>query len=419
MKLRNLTTRRSSGALTVLISSVAACAVCAPALAAPVLAAPVLAAPVLAAPALAAPAGIQAAASVPAQLSLASDSCMSITDCVAVGQRVTTADRDLTLAESWNGHRWRILPQPPSPGSLDSLAAVSCASRSACMAVGSYESVQAGKPKPHVQVLNLAELWNGRAWKLLATPDRGTGNQLTGVSCTAVNRCVAVGWSLAGTIAERWNGSRWRLMTTRNPARDIVLNSVSCATGSDCVTVGAEGFGDGPLVAEVWNGRSWQVNNPPNPGSIEDALASVSCPGPADCTAVGNYLTPPGVSSPSRPKTLAELWDGKSWRRLQAITPPGTKAGAGLHSVSCPKAGSCLAIGAAGQTLLGEQWNGHAWRLTRTPREPAKHVSVNLFGVACWRVDRCMVVGDYFGSSQVVHPLAEVWNGTTWRLVLG
>ncbi len=371
-------------------------------------------------PAVAASAGPSATASVPAQHSLAGVSCVSGTDCVAVGQRVTSSGSDLNFAESWNGHRWQVLPQPPSPGSLDSLAAVSCASRSVCMAVGSYDSEQPAKPKPHVEILDLAELWNGRVWKRLATPDHGTGNQLTGVSCTASNRCVAVGWSLAGTTAESWNGSRWRLMTTPNPAPDIALSGVSCATGSHCVTVGAEDFGDGPLVAEVWNGRSWQVRNPPDPSTTEDSLASVSCASPADCIAVGNYLTPPGASSPSQPRTLAEEWNGKSWHLLKAITPAGTTAGAGLHGVACIKATSCLAIGAADEELLGELWNGHAWRLTSAPRQqPIKNVATNLFGIACWRARGCMVVGDYFGASQVVYPLAEEWNGTTWRVVLG
>ncbi len=371
-------------------------------------------------PALAASAGIQAAVSVPAQHSLASVSCVSGIDCVAVGQRVTSSGTDLNFAESWNGHRWRALPQPPSPGSLDSLAAVSCASRSACMAVGSYESVGPAKPKPHVQILNLAELWNGRAWKRLATPDHGTGNQLTGVSCTAPKHCVAVGWSLSGTIAESWNGSRWRLMTTPNPAPDIALNAVSCATSSNCVTVGAEDFGDGPVVAEVWNGRGWHVHNPPNPSAIEDSLASVSCAIPAGCIAVGNYVTPPTASSSSQPKTLAEGWNGKSWHLLQAITPAGTKAGAGLHGVACVKAASCLAIGAADERLLSEHWNGHGWRLTSAPRQqPIKDVATNLFGIACWQARGCMIVGDYFGASQVIYPLAEEWNGTTWRVVLG
>jgi hypothetical protein len=139
MKLRDLTTRRPGGALIVLIGSVAAFAVCTLA--------------------MAAPASIQATVSVPAQLSLASVSCVRFTDCVAVGQRVTTADTDLTFAENWNGHRWRLMPIPnPAPDIV--LNGVSCATGSDCMVVGDYfGSSQVVHP--------VAEVWNGMTWRLV------------------------------------------------------------------------------------------------------------------------------------------------------------------------------------------------------------------------------------------------------------
>jgi hypothetical protein len=376
---------------------------------------PVTAVVATSAPAIAATGSTAPALSVPAELNLFSVSCVSGKNCVAVGERVTSSNRDLNVAESWNGSRWKVLPQPPSPGSSDELAAVSCPGRSSCMAVGSYTVVHPAKPKPRLQALNLAEFWNGRAWKVLATPDRGIVNQLAGVSCTAPDRCVAVGWSLAGTIAESWNGSRWQLMTTRNPAPDIALSSVSCARRSSCVTVGGEDFGEGLLVAEVWNGRSWQVRNPPTPQGVEASLVSVSCPGPADCIATGYYGTLAKVGMP-----LAEQWNGKKWRMLQPVTPAGGRpAGAGLHGASCLRSGSCVAIGATGAgRLLGETWNGRAWHLTAAPRELGKNVEANLFGVSCWQARGCMAVGNNFGLNQVEYPLAEEWNGTSWRVVL-
>jgi hypothetical protein len=358
-------------------------------------------------------AATSAAAAVPTQLSLASVACVTGSDCVAVGQRVTSSNRDLNVAEGWNGRRWKVLPEPASPGSQDGLDAVSCASRTACMAVGSYMVVRPAKPKPVVQVRNLAESWDGHAWKQLPTPERGSNDQLTGVSCTAPDRCVAVGWSLAGTIAESWNGSRWQLMTTQNPATDIALNSVSCASRTSCVTVGGQDFGQGAFVAEVWNGQSWRVDSPPTPAGRTAGLASVSCPTDADCIAVGSLYT-----LSSQPKTLAERWNGKAWRMLRPITPAGTKAGAGLHGVSCVLSRTCVAVGGADERLLGEAWNRHAWRLTSTPRKPAvKDVAASLLGISCWQSRRCIAVGDYFGVSEVVYPMAEEWNGTTWRLL--
>jgi hypothetical protein len=359
------------------------------------------------------------ATSVPTQLSLLSVSCVSGKACVAVGERVTSSNRDLNVAEGWNGRKWVVMPAPPSPGSSDELEGVSCAKASACMAVGSYEMIKAAKPKPQVQIRNLAEFWNGRTWRMLATPNRGIGNQLTGVSCTASDRCVAAGWSLSGTIAESWNGSRWMLMTTPNPAPDIALNSVSCANRGNCVAVGGENFGQGLLIAEVWNGRSWQVHNPPSPPptpqGVVAGLSNVSCSRPADCIATGFYLSLAKAGLP-----LAEQWNGKKWTTLHPITPAGGRpAGAALHAASCLRSGSCLAVGATeAQRLLGEQWNGRAWHLTSAPRQLGKNIAMNLFAVSCWQARGCMAVGNNFGVSEVTYPLAEEWNGTGWRLVL-
>lgn len=353
------------------------------------------------------------ATSVPTQHSLAAVSCSSATYCVAVGQRVTSSGRDLNYAASWNGRQWIVLPQPPSPGSGDQLEAVSCAGRSACIAVGGYDVIHAAKPKPQVQFRNLAVSWDGHVWRQLPTPERGPGDQLTGVSCTTPDHCIAVGWSLAGTIAESWNGSRWQLMKTRNPAADIALTGVSCTSATSCVTVGGENFGMGVFVAETWNGRTWRVDYPPTPQDITANLASVSCVTRDNCVSVGFLYT-----LASQPKTLAEAWNGSAWRVLRPITPAGTRAGAGLHGVSCLRSGTCVAIGGADQRLLGEKWNGHGWRLTSDPRTPAvSDVAASLLGISCWQSRGCMAVGDYFGGSQVVYPMAEEWNGTNWRLL--
>ncbi len=49
--------------------------------------------------------------------------------------------------------------------------------------------------------------------------------------------------------------------------------------------------------------------------------------------------------------------------------------------------------------------------------EPGRDVHPNLLGISCWQARRCMAVGSYFGVSEVVHVLAEEWNGRIWRLL--
>ena len=109
--------------------------------------------------------------------------------------------------------------------------------------------------------------------------------------------------------------------------------------------------------------------------------------------------------------------NGRRWRILKLPTPAGTRAAAGLHSVSCPRSSVCIAIGAADEEQLGEEWNGTAWRMIGAQGEPGRDVHPNLLGISCWQARRCMAVGSYFGVSEVVHVLAEEWNGRIWRLL--
>jgi hypothetical protein len=68
-------------------------------------------------------------------------SCTSPTACTAVGTYANSA-ADKTLAESWNGTSWSILPSPNAglPDALNVLNGVSCVSTTACTAAGEYHS---------------------------------------------------------------------------------------------------------------------------------------------------------------------------------------------------------------------------------------------------------------------------------------
>jgi hypothetical protein len=108
----------------------------------------------------------------------------------------------------------------------------------------------------------------------------------------------------------------------------------------------------------------------------------------------------------------------------QASHRPGAPARTGnppyaqLTSVSCPSARDCVAVGfhtaSSAPTLypLAEQWNGRSWRLLKPPVIPAA-----LLGVACPRLDRCIAVGSRENSDgSEASPLAATWNGRTWRV---
>jgi len=129
-------------------------------------------------------------------------SCLSTTTCVAVGASGPGVSgygnnpREQTLVETWNGKRWRIIPSPNRTDYVSVLSGVSCISAEQCTAVGRDVNVQGGKSR------TLIEIWDGRSWRLVSTPNRPTGTSdgylymhgsaLYGVSCVA-SACTAAG----------------------------------------------------------------------------------------------------------------------------------------------------------------------------------------------------------------------------------
>jgi hypothetical protein len=306
---------------------------------------------------------------------------------MAAGGYISRSDRGLTLAEAWNGRRWRRRTTP-TPVPFDGLSDVSCVRSSFCMAVGSV-------PQP------IAERWNGRRWRPVKTSlDSGTA----AVSCVSATRCMAVG----GSSAAAWNGRRWRPVRTAR-IRDSVfigLSDVSCPAATRCIAVGAfETRGAHALhpLAEEWTGRRWRFLATANTGGV---LAAVDCPGRFDCMAVGHTFN---GRFPEFTSNLAEQWNGRTWR---ARTPPGP-TGSSLAGVSCPRAARCMAVGsslpwlASFEAGLAERWNGREWRRVN----PAgRHVA--LISVSCPRPGRCIAVGRAGTLTS-----AELWNGSRWRLL--
>jgi hypothetical protein len=64
-------------------------------------------------------------------------SCLSAKVCIAVGNYDTGSSAQKTLAERWNGTRWKIQPTPKSTTSSEvALNGVSCSSPARSIAVG-------------------------------------------------------------------------------------------------------------------------------------------------------------------------------------------------------------------------------------------------------------------------------------------
>ena len=93
-------------------------------------------------------------------------SCTAANNCMAVGAFLgsiqgTSAFQEFTLAETWNGSTWTILPTPSPrlPGGGAELNSISCTSSTSCMAVG--ETLVFHEPGGYLIPHPFAESWNG------------------------------------------------------------------------------------------------------------------------------------------------------------------------------------------------------------------------------------------------------------------
>ncbi|TMB91451.1 MAG: hypothetical protein E6J45_05695 [Chloroflexi bacterium] len=213
-------------------------------------------------------------------------SCTGASQCEAVGSSFNGAGSQLSLAEVWNGTSWAIQSTLNPSGALSStLSGVGCASATFCEAAGNYLT-SAGKQLP------LAERWNGSSWTLEkpANPSSALGSALLAVSCPATTSCTAVGYADKSSrnvlLVEQWSNSAWAVQLTGTVWTGLA--GVSCPQTTSCKAVGA--MSDVPL-AEAWNGSSWSGQTTENRGNNGSALSGVSCASVAPvCTAAGWYL---------------------------------------------------------------------------------------------------------------------------------
>jgi len=153
-------------------------------------------------------------------------SCVAADNCAAVGEDDVglcannyTSDYFVGVLGFWHQGRWSLKRDPDiacsvrgSDGGGDELLGVSCASISACTAVGP-----------------VVYQWNGRRWSTQRTFDG-----FEAVSCISTVSCTAVGSGTAG----RWNGSGWSIQNTPQ-VHEGDLSGVSCTFTGACVAVGS------------------------------------------------------------------------------------------------------------------------------------------------------------------------------------
>jgi hypothetical protein len=207
-------------------------------------------------------------------------------------------------------------------------------------------------------------------------------------------------------------------------ARGSGLDGMACPTSVSCVAVGSMGsvYGVEVPYAVVSTGDAWTARPPQAPPQVGDTtLASVTCPSPASCLAVGRQELPTPFfgSRSSGDRPYSESWNGTEWLPRTGAFPP-TAIDSSLTGVSCASS-TCMAVGefttrATSKDLaLAETWDGSKWTLALPPRLKFAD-DVVLMDVDCTSPTSCVAVGhlSYDELFNGAAPLVERWNGTTW-----
>jgi len=311
---------------------------------------------------------------------------------------------------------WNPLATPTTfPYAFTTYGGVSCVGPSFCVAVGYSQDTEIFPPPPAPNWTNqtaVGAFWNGTTWtgitNLPSVPP-GTASALNAVSCVSESWCMAVGQVGSGpatplTLVEQWNGATWSAVPSPNPgSMTNSLAGVSCSSTNYCVAVGqATGAsGSTPLVV-VWNGSYWSPAVLPALGS--GTLSGVSCQG-LNCQAVGE-------ATPLTPSPLALGSNGPTWT---FETTPAGAFNSQLNSVSCASSAFCVAVGVQNTNVKNdefvEQWNGKAW--SAADLGGTKGGALN--GVNCFGPTSCVAVGYLTSSSgTVTSNRVYAFNGTNW-----
>ena len=361
----------------------------------------------------------------------------------------------------------------PPAGSTASYAFVtyneSCVSVGNCVAVGGTLPNASGNDIHPVIATETSGVWGTPV--VLAVPSGASSpvqGALSGISCTSIGNCVAVGAYTAGTLASQlpmvavetngvWSAlanavlpsnafSQTNKSSTQSSATSAGLESVSCPVAGTCVAVGTYTAGTAKNnyiagLVDTWSAGQWTAAEvEANPTSAPAVVSStsesgwfgVSCVDAMTCTLVGTYDTKSGyqwVSDSSTSGTWSPAVEIPQPTGSVAVTSATAKSGPVLQGVSCTSAGNCEAIGqyvvanASTQAAAITETNG-VWGSAAAlplPTNAAKATAkvpqlATPNAISCPTVGVCAVVGQYDASFTGV---PSTLAGATWVLSSG
>jgi hypothetical protein len=265
------------------------------------------------------------------------------------------------------------------------------------------------------------------------------------ISCVSASSCVAAGYytDTSGNtdgFAETLSGGTWTAATlpttglnpAASPSTYMQPFGVSCSSAGSCVAVGyyTDASGNGDAFAETLSGGTWTAATLPTAGLNPAASPStfmrstgVSCSSAGSCVAVGWYLDTSGNID-----GFTETLSGGTWTAVTlpttGLNPASDSSNVKPFGVSCPSAGSCVAVGyytdtsgnidGFAETLSEGTWT--AATLPTTGLNPAANSSTNVDpgAISCVSASSCVAVGYYTDTSGNIDGFAETLSEGTW-----
>jgi hypothetical protein len=195
-------------------------------------------------------------------------------------------------------------------------------------------------------------------------------------------------------------------------SRHARLIAVSAAAVALVVPIGVAGVA-GAATTRTSAAQWSRVAAAPAVTGRDAGLSSIVCHTATSCMAVGEQE---GVTS----SPLVEMWDGTHWSKHS--TPDlGAGFASDLGSVACAQPTTCFAVGATSSSSprhtlpLIERWNGASWSVESVPVPPDATQDASLASVSCGGATSCTAVGRYDNSTDEGR-LVEHWDGTSWSL---
>jgi hypothetical protein len=275
----------------------------------------------------------------------------------------------------FDGRAWTAFPLVVSQGQGEfeaTMNAVAAVSPTNVWAVG--DTLENITPPGNGDFVGVIERFDGRQWSVFQTLP---GVELLAVKAVSARNIYAVGDINGGDQVpspwiEHFDGMSWTPVSL--PAlpngQTGLLRGIAVIAADDIWAVGDSG-GVVPTntVAMHFDGKQWNLASVPVPlhGKVHDLSfgRGITAIATNDIWAVGSYRGLPFGNQ----KTLAEHWDGNSWKIVPSANSGAKLSQSGLNGVSAVSTDDVWACGQVQDQNLGfiniiEHWDGTRWTIS-------------------------------------------------------